>query len=264
MVPAEVRRATELTADSEIVIRAEGEGRVVIETADAARKRVWAAAPSPDAARDRSATDSEEEVGHRMLEAVIDEDTVRAAAMIHQSNREGPLNNGRSLSLGDGLCLAAVSLTTLHFLRCRSEQRPHHNQAEPTRCSRPKNLFHQDLERDVDSPEFRAAFVRGSVKIATIDRIINALDDARLAQGLSKAELARAIGSNPSSIRRLFSTQGNPTLATLSDLAAVFGMRITLAPLPISEANALAGATVKHKEAPKTPSPAKRRVKIPT
>jgi len=45
VIPAEVRRATGLTADSEVVIRAEGEGRVVIETADAARNRVWAAAP---------------------------------------------------------------------------------------------------------------------------------------------------------------------------------------------------------------------------
>lgn len=126
-----------------------------------------------------------------------------------------------------------------------------------------KNLFQQDLERDLDNPEFRAPFVRESVKIATIDRIINALDDARIAQGLSKAELARAIGSHPSSIRRLFSAQGNPTLATLSDLAAVLGMRVTLAPLPNSEAKALAVAIVKHKKAPKTPAPAKRRASVP-
>lgn len=57
-------------ADSAVVIRAEGEVRVVIETADAARIRVWAAAPSPDAARAHSATDSEEGVGQRLLEAL--------------------------------------------------------------------------------------------------------------------------------------------------------------------------------------------------
>jgi hypothetical protein len=34
-------------AESEVVIRAEGQGRIVIETADAARTRVSAAAPSP-------------------------------------------------------------------------------------------------------------------------------------------------------------------------------------------------------------------------
>ena len=126
-----------------------------------------------------------------------------------------------------------------------------------------KNLFQHDLERDLDNPEFRAAFVRECVKVATIDRIIITLDDARLAQGLSKAELARAIGSKPSSIRPLFPAEGNPTPATLSDLAAVLGMRITLAPLSTSEAKALADATVKHKKAPRMPAPAKRRVKIP-
>ena len=92
VVPAEVRRAAGLTADSEVVIRAEGEGRVVIETADAARKRVWAAAPSPGAdatadvramreedtrisdgnaaARAHSATGTEEEAGQQLLEAL--------------------------------------------------------------------------------------------------------------------------------------------------------------------------------------------------
>lgn len=119
-----------------------------------------------------------------------------------------------------------------------------------------RNLFQQDLERDLGNLEFRAAFVRESAKIDTIDRIINALDEARLAQGLSKAELARAIGSNPSSIRRLFSAQGNPTLATLSDLATVLGMKLTLAPLPNSEAKALAGATAKRKKAQKRTTPA--------
>jgi len=42
------------------------------------------------------------------VEPVIDEDTVRAAALIYQSRREGPPNNGRALSLGDGLCLAVA------------------------------------------------------------------------------------------------------------------------------------------------------------
>jgi PIN domain nuclease of toxin-antitoxin system len=42
------------------------------------------------------------------VETVIDEDTVRAAALIYQSRREGPPNNGRALSLGDGLCLAVA------------------------------------------------------------------------------------------------------------------------------------------------------------
>jgi len=92
VVPVEVRRAAGLTADSEVVIRAEGEGRVVIETADAARQRVWDAAPAPSgdatsdvramrgedtrisdqnaAARSVAETGSEEEVGQRLLETL--------------------------------------------------------------------------------------------------------------------------------------------------------------------------------------------------
>ena len=79
-------------ADSEVVSRAEGEGRFVKETADAARTRVWAAAPSPGAdatagvramrkedtrvsdgnaaARAHSVTGSEEAAGQRLREAL--------------------------------------------------------------------------------------------------------------------------------------------------------------------------------------------------
>ncbi|WP_433380353.1 helix-turn-helix transcriptional regulator [Actinoplanes sp. CA-142083] len=69
-----------------------------------------------------------------------------------------------------------------------------------------------------------------------MDRIINELDDARTAAGLSKAALARAIGTNPDAIRRLL-TAGhvNPTLGTLAEIAAVFGFRIALEPLPDAE-----------------------------
>lgn len=42
------------------------------------------------------------------VEPVTDDDTVRAADLIHQSRRDAPANSGRSLSLGDGLCLAVA------------------------------------------------------------------------------------------------------------------------------------------------------------
>ena len=53
--------------------------------------------------------------------------------------------------------------------------------------------FWEDLAEDLKDPEFLREYVVESVRIATIDRIVNELDDARVAADLSKAALARAI-----------------------------------------------------------------------
>jgi DNA-binding phage protein len=93
-------------------------------------------------------------------------------------------------------------------------------------------LFWDDLVRDVKDPEFLREYVAESVKIAATDAVINALDEARAAAGMSKAELARAVGIEPATVRRLFSTGGaNPTLGTLATLAAALGLRLSVEPL---------------------------------
>ncbi|MFD6218307.1 helix-turn-helix domain-containing protein, partial [Nocardia salmonicida] len=84
-------------------------------------------------------------------------------------------------------------------------------------------------------PEFLREFVLSSIRIKTIDSIINTLDEARDESDLTKAGLARAASLDPSVVRRLFSADSNPTLRTLSDLAAAVGLRVTLAPLQGSE-----------------------------
>lgn len=94
------------------------------------------------------------------------------------------------------------------------------------------NVFWDDLIRDLEDPEYLRQFVVESMRIATIDMVVNALDDAREAAGLSKAELARAIHVNPATIRRLLSSEKpNPTLGTLAEVAAALGLRVTLEPL---------------------------------
>ncbi len=45
VLPAAVRRAANITEGAEVVARPAGEGRVVIETVDSIRERVWGAAP---------------------------------------------------------------------------------------------------------------------------------------------------------------------------------------------------------------------------
>lgn len=98
------------------------------------------------------------------------------------------------------------------------------------------SAFWNDLARDLDDPEFLREYVVESMRIATIDEVVNALDDAREAAGLSKAELARAIQVEPATIRRLFASEkSNPTLGTLAEVAAALGMRITLEPLADDE-----------------------------
>ncbi len=98
------------------------------------------------------------------------------------------------------------------------------------------SAFWDDLAQDLQDPEFLRDYVVESMRIATIDRLVNALDEAREAAGLTKAELARAIGAEPASIRRLFASgNSNPTLGTLAEVASALGMQVTLTPLPAAE-----------------------------
>ncbi len=94
------------------------------------------------------------------------------------------------------------------------------------------SVFWDDLARDLEDPRFLREYVAESIRIATIDRIVNELDAIRQSAGLSKAGLARAISSEPASVRRLFSAgHVNPTLGTLAEVAAALGMRVVLEPM---------------------------------
>ncbi|MDB4873052.1 MAG: family transcriptional regulator [Gemmatimonadales bacterium] len=102
--------------------------------------------------------------------------------------------------------------------------------------------FWSDLAADLEDPEFLREYVRESVRIATVDAIINALDDVRMSEGMSKAQLARAIGAEPAVVRRLFAAGNatpNPTLGTLVDLAAALGLRIRVEALPEEDRQAV-------------------------
>jgi DNA-binding phage protein len=99
-----------------------------------------------------------------------------------------------------------------------------------------RSVFWDDLASDLHDPEFLREYVAESIRIATIDRIVNELDTARAAVGLTKAGLARAISAEPATVRRLFSSSHvNPTLGTLAEVAAALGMRVVLEPLGASD-----------------------------
>jgi ribosome-binding protein aMBF1 (putative translation factor) len=76
-------------------------------------------------------------------------------------------------------------------------------------------------------PEYRDAYERASREIQQIDEVIRALDDLRVDLGMSKAELARRIDRNASSIRRLFTAQqARPELGLVAAIADALGAEV--------------------------------------
>jgi len=82
----------------------------------------------------------------------------------------------------------------------------------------------------MDDPEFRAEYERARREIDQVDSVIRQLDELREAAGLSKAELARHIGRDPSSIRRLFTAESNPELLLVASIAEDLGAEVRIVP----------------------------------
>jgi transcriptional regulator with XRE-family HTH domain len=88
----------------------------------------------------------------------------------------------------------------------------------------------------MEDPENARELAAELARIRTIDAVVNALDEHRVAAGLSKAALARAIGSDPSVVRRLLTaTTSNPTLSTVAEVAAALGLKVKLVPMDEDE-----------------------------
>ena len=119
--------------------------------------------------------------------------------------------------------------------------------------SRQRGAFWDDLAQDLRDPAFARRYAIESARVATIDAFVNALDEAREVEGLSKADLARAVGSQPAVIRRLFgSGRVNPTLGTLAEVAAVLGLRITLEKAPAESAATPSSSGAARRSAPRS------------
>ncbi len=91
--------------------------------------------------------------------------------------------------------------------------------------------FHKRrLDEELRDPEFRAEYERARHEITQVDAVMRQLDQLRVEAGCSKAELARRIGKNPASVRRLFSSEVNPELRTVAAMATVLGAAIQVVP----------------------------------
>lgn len=83
-----------------------------------------------------------------------------------------------------------------------------------------RQSFHErrKAERMRDA-EFRGEYERTRTEVEQIDSVVQSLDELRETSGASKAALARRIGRNPSSIRRLFTARSNPELRLVVQIA---------------------------------------------
>jgi transcriptional regulator with XRE-family HTH domain len=106
-------------------------------------------------------------------------------------------------------------------------------------------VFWDDLQRDLEDPEYRRAFFLEQNRVSTVDRVMNQLIEALEKSGLTRSAVASAIDSQPSAVRRLLNQEtssANPTLRTLTDVAAVLGYKIDLVPLKGEERKRVAEA----------------------
>lgn len=86
------------------------------------------------------------------------------------------------------------------------------------------------LAARMKDPEFREEYKRAQREIDQVDSVIRQLDELREKAGLTKADLARHIGRDPSSIRRLFTAKANPELLLVASIAEDLGAEVRVVP----------------------------------
>lgn len=94
------------------------------------------------------------------------------------------------------------------------------------------SLHDRWLAEQLADKDLREEFEREKREIAAIDSIVNKLEELRAEAGISKAELARRIGKNPASIRRLLTAPANPELRTIVNLADALGYEVCVVKKP--------------------------------
>jgi ribosome-binding protein aMBF1 (putative translation factor) len=93
------------------------------------------------------------------------------------------------------------------------------------------SLHERRRAQRMEDPEFRAAYERAAREIEQTDQVIRALDELRVDLGISKAELARRINRNASSIRRLFTaSSARPELPLIAAIADALGAEVRVVP----------------------------------
>ncbi len=98
-------------------------------------------------------------------------------------------------------------------------------------AARRKTGFDRYVDTRMKDSRFAAEYRNARAEIDATDALIRALEQAREASGLSKAELARRIDVKPAMVRRLLTApRGNPTVATVLKVTSALGYHLELAP----------------------------------
>lgn len=123
-------------------------------------------------------------------------------------------------------------------------------------CDPGLDTFAQQQTKNLESARYRRAGVLESIRIATIESIINELDEAREALSISKEELARSISSHGSVVRRLFrSPVASPNLTSVAEITASLGMRVVVIPMAPAERDEVLAALHPMNATLRMPSP---------
>ena len=85
------------------------------------------------------------------------------------------------------------------------------------------------IARQTETPEARRDYERERLAVWTLDHIAALMQD----QGITKADIARALGTSRAHISQLFGGEGNITLRTLADLAFACGSRVVVTTEPL-------------------------------
>ena len=93
------------------------------------------------------------------------------------------------------------------------------------------SLHERRRARRMQDPEYRLAYERAARELAQTDAVIRELDSLRADLGISKAELARRVNRNASSVRRLFTaSQARPEFPLIAALADALGAELRVVP----------------------------------
>jgi len=90
-------------------------------------------------------------------------------------------------------------------------------------------LHERRRARRMQDRSYRAAYEQAARELAQTDAVIQELDALRVDLGMSKAELARRVNRNASSVRRLFTaSQVRPELPLIVALADALGAELRI------------------------------------
>ena len=84
--------------------------------------------------------------------------------------------------------------------------------------------FREHLERSLQSDEFKEEWETQSAEREVMRRIV----EARIAEGMTQAELAEACGMKQANLSRLENGNGNPSVATLQKIAHGLGRKLEI------------------------------------